>query len=107
MAEPVERELLGELLDVMRLLRPRSHDREISRQHIPGLRQFIDVGAAQPPAEPGHAGIVDRGPLAGLETGPHRPELGDGEGAAAPADARLAEEQRPAVSGQISGYDEG
>src|SRR5258708_39137539 len=56
-AEHVLRNAVFELLDEIRTLGPRTDDRHVAAQHVPELRQLVDVEAAQPPADrPGAGG---------------------------------------------------
>src|SRR6185436_13286939 len=91
----VLRETVPELLDEVRTLRPRTHNRHIAAEHVPELREFVDVRPPQEPAERGHTGIVWHRPyrsaiLLGIVV--HRSELDDREGLAVEAHAFLAVE---------------
>src|SRR5262245_51102545 len=81
-AQHVLRNAVLELLDEERPLRARTHDGHVALQHVPELRPFVEVVAAQERADPGCAVVVlvrpDRSRLA-LRVGRHRPELVDGE----------------------------
>ena len=90
MAEHVLRDAVLELLDEVRSLGPRADDGHVAAQHVPELRQLVDVEAAQQPADPRRARVVVTRPdRAGVVLGAdvHRAELVDVE--------RLAVEPHP------------
>ena len=95
-AQHVLRDLVLELRDEMRPLRARPDDRHVAAQHVPELRQLVDVRAAQELAERRHA--ADRRSLRphrpGLALGVvvHRAELDDRERLAVEAHPLLAVE---------------
>src|SRR5439155_23493381 len=72
-------------------LRSRADQRHLATKHAPQLRQLVDVGPAQEPAEPRHAPVTCLTPLrtALLRARHHRPQLHDLELLAALADAPL------------------
>ena len=87
----------GEVLrQVARQERSGADQRHVADQDVDQLRQLVQPGAAQEPAEA-------RGPLrirqrraGGVVGEPHGPELVEGEGAQAPARADLTEQERRA-----------
>ena len=84
-----------ELFDELRSLRPRADDRHVPAQHVPELRELVEVRPAEDAAEGRHPRIVHRGPArrAGLlGVGAHRPELVHLEQAASLAGPDLTEE---------------
>ena len=90
--------------------RPRPDEAHLAEQDVPDLRQLIEAGRSQDPADAGQPRVV--GDLegvaldlvlflefgqAGLRVGHHRPELHHLERTPVQADARLAEDHRTAV----------
>src|SRR5262245_37782263 len=61
-AEHVLRDLVPELLDEMRTLGPRPDDGHVPAQHVPELRELVEVRAPEEPAERRHPWIVGYGP---------------------------------------------
>ena len=91
----VARQLGGELLDEVRALRSRPDEGHVATQDVPQLRQFVERGAPQDPADRADALVADDRPLRGrlaLVGGPHRPELQALEELPVPADARLTKD---------------
>ncbi len=94
----VLRVALLELLDEVRPLGPRADQRHVALEHVPDLRQLVEVEAAQQPPDRRAPRVVlgrpdrSRVPLGVLE---HRPVLVDGEGAPVEAHPLLAVEHRP------------
>ena len=86
-----------ELVHEVRALGPRADERHVPLEHVPELRQFVEVEAPQEAAERRAARVVvtrpDRAGLAlGVEA--HRAELVDRERPAVEAHALLAVEDR-------------
>ena len=100
LAAVIERDLPLELGDQVRNLWARPDQRHLPAQHVPKLRQLVDVRAAEDATDAGDAIVVDSRPSGAVALGvhPHRAQLGDAELAAATADADLAEEDRAAVA---------
>ena len=99
-AQHVLRNLVLELLDEVRPLGPRPDDRHVAAQHVPELRQLVEVRAAQEACRA--ASRADRRSLRphrpGLALGVvvHRAELDDRERLAVEAHPLLAVEHRAA-----------
>src|SRR5262249_30855878 len=93
MAHAVERDLMGELLDEARPLRPRANEAHLALQHVDELRQLVNPRAAEKPPDAGHARVVDRGPFrlaVRLRLADHAAELQQPELLTPRADALLA-----------------
>ena len=58
MAQHVLGDALLELVHEIRPLRPRAHQRHVAAQHVPQLREFVDVGPAEQPADRRAARVV-------------------------------------------------
>ena len=104
----VERQLLGELLHVVRLLWARSHEREVTVQDVQELWELVEMGPAQDATEPRDARIVVLCPLVqrGTRTRIHCPELHDPEQLAVLAYSFLPIEQRAVVADEVAGEHE-
>jgi hypothetical protein len=90
---------LGKLADEFGALRPRPDQAHLAQQHVEKLRQFVDVRAAQQPADRGHARVAGDGPARAGQRFTfveHGANLVDGERDTASAGARLRVERRPA-----------
>ena len=100
MAPGVVRVLALQLGDHLGPLGPRADQRHVAADHVPQLRQLVDVGPAQEPADLGHPVVGGLGPAddaVGLGVGAHRAQLHDLELLAVLAEAALAVEHRAAV----------
>src|SRR5690606_10539750 len=108
-AHVVERQLLLQLLDVLRLLRSRSDAGEVSSKDVDDLWQLVAVARTEHSAERRDARIVLAGPLVGqtVRARAHRSELEDPEALSVLPDAVLPVEQRSAVRDQVAQRDEG
>ena len=104
MSNSVERNLVGELLDEVRLLRPRADHRQFAAQDVEDLRQLIQMGPPEQVAERGDAQVLLLGPAGRLRRGAltHGAELQDLEGGSVTPGAGLAIEQRTAVAEKIT-----
>ena len=94
---------LLKLVDELRPLRPWADQRHLPGQDVEQLRQLVEAGAAEKPAEPRAALVVGGGPNgAGLGFGvlPHGSELEHTEPAAVEPHADLLVEHRPGA-GQL------
>ena len=60
---PVLRDLLAELLEEGGPDRARADDAHVAAQHVPELRQLVEVGEAQHAAQPGHLRLRAMGEL--------------------------------------------
>ena len=93
----VLRDAVLELLDEIGTLRPRPDDRHVAAQHVPELRQLVEIEAPQPAPDRRAARVVRRAPRrAGFVLGAlvHRAELVDLERLAVEPHALLRVEHR-------------
>src|SRR5262245_49529985 len=93
----VLRDPVLELLDEERTLRTGADDRHVAAEHVPELRQLVDVVAPQPAADRRGARVVVSRPdgaarVLGIHW--HRPELIDSKGLTVQAHADLRVERR-------------
>ena len=96
MAEHVLREPVFELLDEIRTLWARTHERHLTTKHVPELREFVELGLADEPAGGRDAGIVVARVVGGRSgRNLHAAELPESERRAFAAGAGWRVEDRP------------
>src|SRR5476649_2960503 len=75
--------------------RPRTDPAHVAAQNVEQLGQFVESATPQEVARARHPGIARLGEARPVRAMEHRAELDHAEGAPAPADPRLQEEDRP------------
>jgi len=95
MARLVSRHLELELLDEVRALRSRTHERHLADEHIPELREFIEAQLPEHLANSRHPLVVQDVPShIGVTVNPHGAELQHVEELPVAADTALTEQDR-------------
>ena len=99
MAFAIERQLLRQLLDEFRPLRPWPHQRHVAFQHVDQLRQLVNSRAAEKPADGGDPVVAGGGPdrARRFRIDAHGTQFQDLENAPAQGHALLAIENRSAI----------
>src|SRR5690242_5190786 len=113
-ALPVRGQLVRQLGEEPRTDRPRADEGHVAAEHVPELRNLVELRRLQPPAErrvlrlgPADELGAEVGAEPGLGVRPERPELDDREEVPVPTDTLAAIEDRPAVAREDEERDRG
>jgi hypothetical protein len=89
--------VLAPQLHELRVFRPRAHERHLALEHVPELRQLVELRLRERPADPGEPGVVGKRESHARRGVVHLAELEHRELAAAKADTPAPEEHGAAA----------